>query len=120
MAIWASPLIRGASGALLLVLGACGEPAREVPNGPIPGVAQSDDYDLFGQAFEAAARSLIADGTCVVEDFIEMAGFTRSPSRRGDYFTYCYDGIGTSIMRITIDDRLYVTPSATGTFRISR
>lgn len=89
-----------------------------VPTGPIAGVDQSDDYELFQIAFQEAARSLIGDGECAEADFEYYGGWVRSVNTPGRYFTYCTGG---DVDRIaTVNDRFYVVPGEDGTYRITQ
>ncbi|MFY0691761.1 MAG: hypothetical protein JXR14_07545 [Paracoccaceae bacterium] len=67
-------------------------------------VKGSDNFERHKEAFVAAARALITDGSCKRQDFLKVGGWIRS-LQRGEpfYFTYC----GGS----TIANRLYLDAS---------
>ena len=54
-------------------------------------VAQSNDFARHRVAFAAAAKKLIGEGRCTVEDFEEMGGWLKSMNQKDQpvYFTYC-------------------------------
>jgi hypothetical protein len=73
-------------------------------------VKGSDDYRLYKDAFAKAASELIKSGRCTEQDFIDMGGWFKSPSRSGPiYFTYC-GGMHTS-------NRLYLNAATGEVFR---
>ncbi len=100
-------LLSGLIFGIALVAGGC---QREPPSEPVvqfddselrQAISRSDDYSQFPIQLEATARRLVREGHCTVNDFSEMGGWVRSPSRPdGWYFTYC-GGLSRS-------DRIYL------------
>lgn len=83
--------------------------SRTRPDDPAVGatgieelIAGSDDFARHRAAFAAAAQSLIAQGRCVAQDFLDMGGWVASSSHRDQpiYFTYCGGA--------TVANRLYL------------
>ena len=75
-------------------------------------VAKSDDFSQYGDAFVAAAKSLIADGKCTEGDFREAGGWIKSTTtyaREPVYFTYCGGW--------TVENRIYLNAKSGRIFR---
>lgn len=52
-------------------------------------VRESDDYDRRGATFRRAARTLIGDRNCTLEQFVDNGGFTRKTGTDDIYFIVC-------------------------------
>lgn len=72
-------------------------------------VEQSDDFKKYRYTFVHAARELIREGECKLDDFIELGGWTSSPKSYDLFFVYC-GGSNTN-------NRIYLNVSEGTTFR---
>ena len=71
----------------------------------------SDDVDIYRRQFVAATGRLIAEGTCTGADFMEMGGWSRSVSDKGEKLFFIYCG------GITAAHRVYLDPISGETFK---
>ena len=92
--------------------------SSEQPSDPAVGatgyhalVGDSDDYQVYGDAFAKAASELITAGSCTRADFEELGAWLKSSLRGAApiYFTYCGE--------MTLAHRLYLNAATGEVFR---
>lgn len=54
-------------------------------------IESSNDVERYRDEFTLAAATLVEDGRCSVNDFVEMGGWMKSSNHKSQpiYFTYC-------------------------------